>query len=366
MKHNNIKSIKKIKQEKYNVYKYEYENGEARTLTVTFKDSDKKQVVETSISENTDYLSYEFEDGKCVNKYYSTKSKISDSDMRETIYYNKDGTKAIVHDYDSRKLNDKNHTYTVNYYNKDNVLIKTKIQTEVALFGKKYVNKTIIDYKDGTVKTDKITEPFDEWNEAVDLIYKILNDHETIKEAFLKLDYRSSNLFLDVLDKFIPTAEIKYAYKAKSYLLYSIHYNVYELKELFLEVLKKIKPDYKDDKLGNRYYPNNLNENINLYDKNIIGKVQYYTSLIENKYGISQIEEYAKSDKLLDVIKSEYKDLPDEDVTDIYTKLLECILVDKKKKDDLYIRSCHSYTTLSSFENDIIKKVFNIDLSKHR
>lgn len=363
MKHNNIKLVNKTEKEKCNVYKFEYEDGTEKVLDVYFKDSSKKEVVHTLVHcGGKEFLSFDFENNQCISKHYSVKSGVSNNDLRETVYYLKDGTKAIMHE--SGIYSSKKRVFSVDYYNKDDILTKTKVQTEVVIFNKKYINKTIVDYKDGTVKTDKITEDFEEWNKMVNLICRILNDNEKVKEAFLKLDYRSANIFLDVLRQYIPFWEMKNKYEAKNSLLFSTGYNTYELKELFLEVLKKVKPDYKSDKFGNRYFPNNLSETVSLYEKGIIGKPQYYASLIEKEYGIDKIEEFAKSNSLKDIIKSEYENLSEEDTTDVYNKLLECILVNRKKNDDAYIRGIESGIKdliQSEFDRETIKKVCGIE-----
>lgn len=363
MKHNNIKLVNKTEKEKCNVYKFEYEDGTEKELDVYFKDSSKKEVAKTFIHcGGKEFLSFNFENGQCIDKHYSVKSCVSNNDLYETVHYFKDGTKAIMHE--SGEYSSKKRVFSVDYYNKDDILTKTKVQTEVVIFNKKYINKTIVDYKDGTVKTDKITEDFEEWNKTVNLICRILNDNEKVKEAFLKLDYRSANIFLDVLRQYIPFWEMKNKYKAKNSLLFSTGYNTYELKELFLEVLKKIKPDYKNDKFGNRYFPNNLSETVSLYEKGIIGKPQYYASLIEKEHGIDKIEELAKSDSLKDTIKNGYEELAEEDITDIYNKLLECIFVNRKKNNDAYTRSIKSVIDdiiKNEFERESIKTVCGIE-----
>lgn len=359
MWHNNIKTTKTISE--YNTarieYLYEYPNGTTRRLTIDFEDKNKKKVKHVRVEFNGSTIHYDFY-GYCYCVRRWTETEFSDCSIQECVAYYKNGVKkkiiSVIPGIEVCSDNPDriNICYT---YNPENILIEKKITTQPEMFGKKYINTTVIDTKNGVIKTNKEVEDDDKWNSMIETISDYIQSNNDILKAFTRMDYRTFKLFLEAIDYGLGSYNNLKSYAKRNNKHYTyiscLGYSYYEYKEMFFQILKKVKPDYSDDEFKNRFFPTNVKEATSLYAKGTIGKAEYYAFMIENELGIDRIEEMIKEGSLKMWIHNEYDELSDDELIDVFYKLLESILANRKKVQDGCIHR------LDDFEKATINQV---------
>lgn len=359
MEHNNIKITKKNSKTDYvDEYLFEYSDGNIRKLIIEFENKDKEKIIRVINTYKDNSVFYRFHDN-----YYSIrrwiKSDITGYQFSETVYYYKNGTKEIEIKVEPEANKLVNSVTIEHKYSLDDIITENKIVVAPKMFGKQYENTTTINMKTGIIKTNKEVKDDDTWSTIINTVAGYVSSNENVLKAFTRIDYRFFKTFLDGIMLTMDFQRYDGEINKHSVVRYFTKYNSYELKEMFFQILKKVKPDYSDDKYKNRYFPANIKEAISLYEKGIIGETEYNAFLIEKELGIDRIEKMLKEGSLKMWIHREYEDLSEDMMVSVFYKLLESIITNREIRHKNFI-SDHNYH-LDNFEKTMLSEVCGID-----